>query len=97
MLPPSSTAFDRFVQPARARNQLWRLVVAATFVGTFLGVVLQQLALKHAQAGVAQTLLGTSALFILPLVAWRGERVSLRAILGAAVAVVGVAMLFSKR
>ena len=36
-MPPSSTAFDRFVQPARARNQLWRLVVGVVFVfGTLM-------------------------------------------------------------
>ena len=88
-------ARQSFVPSSVRSLRLWRLIVVATFIGTFLGVVLQQLALKHAEAGVVQTLLGTSALFILPLVAWRGERISVRAIVGAAIAVVGVAMLFA--
>jgi drug/metabolite transporter (DMT)-like permease len=72
----------------------WRAVLLATFIGTFLGIMLQQLSLQHTEVGIVQTLLGTSSLFVLPLVAVRGETISLRACLGAAIAVVGIAMLF---
>lgn len=82
--------------PASVRSaRLWGVIVLTTFVGTFLGIMLQQLALERTEAGIAQTLLATSSLFILPLVVWRGESVSLRAILGAALAVVGIAILFA--
>lgn len=75
-------------------RQVWGIVFLAVFMGTYLGVWLQQVAIQYAQVGAAQTLLATSQLFILPLAALRGERVSLRAVLGAVVALGGVALLF---
>jgi drug/metabolite transporter (DMT)-like permease len=51
-------------------------------------------ALRFTSAGIAQTLFSTSPLFVLPLAAWSGEWVSARAVLGAVVALVGVALLF---
>ncbi|MFO7089320.1 EamA family transporter, partial [Arthrospira platensis PCC 7345] len=55
---------------------------------------LQQTALKFTAAGIAQTLTSTSPLFVLPIAIAMGDRVSWRAILGALVAIFGVAMLF---
>lgn len=75
-------------------GKLWGIVILAIFMGTYLGVWLQQIAIKYAQVGTAQTLLATSQLFILPLAALRGERISPRAIIGAVIALGGVALLF---
>jgi len=75
-------------------GKLWGIVVLAIFMGTYLGVWLQQVAIQHAQVGTAQTLLATSQLFILPLAALRGERISPRAVIGALIALGGVALLF---
>ncbi len=74
--------------------KVWRLIMIATLMGTFMGIFLQQLALKHTQAGIAQTLLATSSLFIVPIVAMRGERVSSQSIWGAIVAFSGIVVLF---
>ncbi len=82
--------FPQSVRSAR----LWRFIALTTFIGTFMTLVLQQVALQHTPAGVVQTLLATSGLFILPLVAFRGEAVSLRAVFGAVVTIVGVGLLF---
>lgn len=69
--------------------------VFVTAVGsTYLGIWLQQFALQQTEAGIAQTLLSTSPLFVLPLVKLRGEAISLRAALGALIAVIGVILLF---
>jgi drug/metabolite transporter (DMT)-like permease len=79
------------------RRPVWGLVpliVATVFMGTFLGMYLQQLSLKLTAAGVSQTLLSTSPLFVLPMAAWSGETVSLRAVLGALLAVAGAGLLF---
>jgi drug/metabolite transporter (DMT)-like permease len=76
-----------------APQGLWPRVLAAVFAGTYLAVWLQQVALKLASAGVAQTLMSTSHLWILPWVAWRGQRVSGRAIAGAVVALAGIGLL----
>ncbi|MEL7036034.1 MAG: DMT family transporter [Cyanobacteria bacterium J06592_8] len=66
----------------------------ATFLGTYLGIWLQQTALKFTAAGIAQALNSTSPLFVLPIAASLGDRVSLRAILGAIIAIAGVILLF---
>ncbi len=70
------------------------IIVITAFMSTYLGIWLQQTAFKFAPAGIAQTLLATSPLFVIPLVAFLGEKISYRSILGAIVALVGVFILF---
>lgn len=77
-----------------SRRLLTALVLAA-FSGTYLGIWLQQIALKYTAAGIAQTLTATSPLFVLPIAAALGDVISIRAVLGVLVAVGGVALLFS--
>jgi drug/metabolite transporter (DMT)-like permease len=79
----------------REWQQGWQTlgILALTAVGTtYLGIWLQQTAIKYTAAGIAQTLGSTSPLFVLPMVAWMGERVSWRAFLGVALALVGVGL-----
>lgn len=72
-----------------------RQVLLAAFLGTYLGIWLSMAGLRYALVGVAATLNSTSPLFVLPLSRFvLGERLSLRAVLGAVLAVVGVAVLF---
>lgn len=71
------------------------LVVAATFLGTFMGIWLMNAGLRYTYTGIASTLASLSPVFILPLAYFvEGEELSLRSILGAVVAVGGVAVLF---
>ncbi len=75
----------------------WRslgIIAIASFGSTYLGIWLQQTALKFAPTGIAQTFLATSPLFILPIVALQGEKISLRAILGAVISLGGIALMF---
>ena len=63
------------------------------FAGPFLGVGLSLLAVQLAPAGIAASLMATTPILMLP-VAWiRGERVGTSGLLGALLAVAGVAML----
>ncbi len=65
------------------------------FFGPFLGVTLSLVAVKFTSAGIAQTLMSlTPVLIILPSVLIFKEKVSLREIAGAFVAVGGVALFF---
>ena len=73
----------------------WLLLAA--FLGTYLGIYLQQTAFKFAATGVAQALLATGPLFVLPLATVMGDRVSLRAVGGALLALVGVVLLLMGR
>ena len=85
-------------QQTKARWQLsWRslgIIAIAAFGSTYLGIWLQQTSLKFAPTGIAQTFLATSPLFILPIVAWQGEKISLRAIVGVVISLTGIALMF---
>lgn len=76
----------------------WRLLAVVTgtaFVSTYIGIWLQQLALKYAPAGIAQALSATSPIFVIPFAAIvMQERVSIQAVLGAVMALGGVWLLF---
>lgn len=75
-------------------KRLLAALVLAAFGGTYLGIWLQQVALKYTPAGIAQTLGATSPLFVLPVVAALGEVISIRAVLGVAIAIGGIALIF---
>ncbi len=66
----------------------------AAFMGTYLGIWLQQTAIKFTQVGIALTLTNTAPLFILPISAFSEEKPSMRAILGAGIAILGIAAIF---
>ena len=72
-------------------------VAGGALFGPFAGVWLSLVAARHAQIGVAATLMATTPVLIIPLLAWHeGYRPTLRAVLGAGVTVAGVALLFWK-
>jgi drug/metabolite transporter (DMT)-like permease len=65
------------------------------FFGPFLGVSLSLAAIQYTETGVASTIMSiVPVLIIPPAVLIFKEKVSLRAVLGAALAVAGVALLF---
>jgi drug/metabolite transporter (DMT)-like permease len=66
----------------------------AAFCGTYLGIWLQQTAIKLTAAGIASTLLQTSPLFVIPIAIAMGEKISLRAIAGVMIAIAGIGLLF---
>lgn len=82
----------RQLRPLRSPKLLAGVALAAG-LGTYLAIYLQQIALKYAATGVAQALTSTSPLFVLPLAAALGDRVSLRAVVGAMVALAGIGIL----
>jgi len=70
-------------------------VAAGAFLGPFLGITLSMVAVTYTQTGIAQTLMSLMPVLIIPTVWIRyRQRTSWRGILGAVVAVIGVAMLF---
>lgn len=65
-----------------------------TFIGTYLGIWLSMIALQAAFAGVVATLQAMSPVFVLPLARIVDkERIGPMAVLGASIAVLGVAVL----
>ena len=73
-------------------DKLWLL--SAIFVGTFLALWLQQIALKNANPAIAQTLIATSPVFILVIYALKGEKVSKQSLMGTLAAVGGISLFF---
>jgi len=84
----------RAIITATRRGRTMAIITFGSFVGPFLGVVLLMIALRHCHAGVAATIISTTPVWILPFVVilYR-EKVSLRAVGGAVLSVVGVALL----
>ena len=82
---------------ARSGHLRSGLVFAAlgACTGPFLGVWMSLVASDNAPLGIAQTLCSLAPVFILPVVVIvHRERVSLRAVVGAVVAVLGASLLF---
>ncbi len=70
------------------------LIIITAFFSTYLGILLQQTSLKFASTGIAQTLMATSPLFVIPISFWLGEKISFRSILGVLIALIGVSLFF---
>ena len=85
----------RTVAPAlRNRGAMGRVALGATF-GPFLGVSLGLFAAQNTSAGIAATIMAlVPVLIIVPSVLVFRERVTLREVIGAVVAVAGVGLLF---
>ncbi len=75
-------------------KRLLGIIAITAFFSTYLGIWLQQTALKYTATGIAQSLLATSPLFVLPIAIGMGESVSFRAFLGVLVALGGIGLLF---
>ncbi|WGV98461.1 DMT family transporter [Vibrio sp. YMD68] len=69
-------------------------LLSAIFVGTFLALWLQQVALKHANPAIAQTLIATSPLFMLVIYAIRRETISKLSLFGTLFALLGISLFF---
>ncbi|MCP3906330.1 MAG: DMT family transporter [Planctomycetes bacterium] len=102
VLPILVIARSRFA-PARRVARIGRpatgfaFVVVGTMVGPVLGVWMSLVAADATDVGIAQTLLSLTPIFILPYAAFiEREHVSWRAIVGAVIAVIGVAVLFGE-
>ena len=75
-------------------NKAMGWLLLAIFVGTFLALWLQQIALKYANPAIAQTLIATSPLFILVIYAIKGEKVGVKSVIGTLVALGGISLFF---
>jgi drug/metabolite transporter (DMT)-like permease len=71
----------------------WMLI--GIIFGPYLGVTFSLIAVKYTQTGIAATLMSTMPVIMIPMViAIEKEKPSWRAIVGAAIAVAGIAILF---
>jgi len=87
----------RGVPDALRDRKAVRSMIAGSVFGPFLGVTLSLFALQHAPAAVATSIFAISPLFAMAIGArFHRERVGVRAVVGALLAVSGVVLLFSR-
>jgi drug/metabolite transporter (DMT)-like permease len=83
------------IRRALKHGSSMKQVSAGAFIGPFVGVTLSTIAAYLVHVGVAQTLMSLMPVFIIPVVwvAYR-QRTNWRGVVGAVIAVAGVAVLF---
>lgn len=70
-------------------------LLGGVICGPFLGVWLSQVAIDLTQTGIAATLMATTPILIIPISHFvEKEKITIRAVVGAAAAIAGVALLF---
>jgi len=83
------------ITPALKNGRAVLLTFGGAIFGPFLGVWLSIVAIKHTETGIASTLLATVPVLILPMIVIvHKTRLSWRAVIGAVIAVCGIALLF---
>ncbi|HRP01066.1 MAG TPA: DMT family transporter [Candidatus Kapabacteria bacterium] len=72
-----------------------KLVALGSFIGPYIGITLSFIALENTSVGIAATLMSTSPIMIIPIsrIVYK-EQTSFSSILGACIAVLGIAILF---
>lgn len=95
---PLALVFRRYKNPikvyAKDTKALWATLVG-TILGPVLGITGSLIAIANAQIGIASTLMSTMPIIMLPIVRYYyKEKLTWKAIFGALVSVVGVAILF---
>ncbi|MCX7735133.1 MAG: DMT family transporter [Candidatus Kapabacteria bacterium] len=88
----------RFKNPLRLFSEdkkSFGLVILGSILGPFLGVTLSLVSINHTQVGIAATLMATPPIIMLPVSAiFFKEKLSWKSVIGAIIAVGGVAILF---
>jgi len=95
---PLALIFRRYKNPIKVYTKdtkaLWATLVG-TILGPVLGITGSLIAIANAQIGIASTLMSTMPIIMLPIVRYYYKEIlSWRAIIGAMVAIVGIAILF---
>jgi drug/metabolite transporter (DMT)-like permease len=81
--------------PKKAMNKRqWGSLLLATFIGTFLAMVLQTYSFAHTEAAIAQSLFASSIIFSLLIARIQGVQISTHALVGSLISVIGVALIF---
>lgn len=85
----------RGLDVAGATRRAWLPVVGGAFFGPFLGVWLSLVAARFTEVGIAATIMATTPVLVIPvLMVLERYRPTVRALVGTAVTVAGVALLF---
>lgn len=90
--------FKRYKNPIslyKVDKKALSLTLCGTFFGPFLGITLSLISIAHTNVGIASTLMATVPVLMLPIGKFVfKDHINLKAIVGAVIAVAGVAILF---
>jgi drug/metabolite transporter (DMT)-like permease len=100
VLLPFAMFTKRFQNPIKtflADKTALQLTVLGSFLGPFFGITFSLIAVAYAKVGIASTIMAIVPILMLPLVKiLYKEKLSIRAVVGAFIAVGGVAVLFTR-
>ncbi len=71
----------------------WKMLIFATFFGTFLAMIFQTYAFANAPAAIVQSLFASSIIFSLVIAYFMGQQVTTRAFVGSGIALAGVTLI----
>ncbi|MCU7499726.1 MAG: DMT family transporter [Ignavibacteria bacterium] len=95
---PAGIIFKRYKNPLRvfsSDRKAFAYTTAGSILGPYLGITFSLIAVAKTNAGIASTIMSTSPIIMLPMIKYfYKEKLSWKSILGAFVAVSGVAILF---
>lgn len=98
VLLPFLLIIGRYKNPVRLyRNDIksLALTIAGSVVGPFLGITFSLIAISNTKVGIASTLMSTTPILLLPIIRiLYKEKIPVLGIVGAVLAVLGVAVLF---
>ena len=77
----------------KQQPSIWLWLLAATFIGTFMALVLQMVAFSYTKAAVVQTLFAVSVIISLAIARMLGEKVRRNTLFWSLLALVGVGVL----
>ncbi len=81
----------------KKNKKSFRLLILGSFIGPYLGITLSFIAVTNAEVGIASTLMSTTPIVMLPIARYvYKEKLNSKAIIGAIIAVTGVALLFMR-
>ncbi|NPV10837.1 MAG: DMT family transporter [Ignavibacteria bacterium] len=98
ILLPVSLIMKKFKNPIivfQKDPKAFLLTVGGSIAGPFLGITFSLIAVSHTKVGIASTIMALPPVIMLPLVKYfYNEKLNFRAVVGAFIAVFGVAILF---
>jgi drug/metabolite transporter (DMT)-like permease len=75
-------------------KSLWGTLILATFIGTFIAMMLQTFSFAHTEAAIVQSLFASSIIFSLVIACIQGTKISKNAVIGSLISITGVTLIF---
>lgn len=85
---------QKWLPKQKVEPKIWGYLFLATFIGTFIAMILQMFSFAHAEAAIVQSLFASSIIFSLMIAKIQGQRITKNALVGSFISIVGVGLIF---